>query len=231
MSQRVSFSDLPAYSDHVLVDGSFDPLHAGHLAYLAAAKALNRGPLLCAVASDDQIREKGREPLLPQDTRVAVMQALGLTVYAKDRPTEHVIEKMAPRAYVKGSDWCDRLPPEQVSACGRTGTPIIWASDVERRDSSTRRLRAWARSEDAKHLEAFERLVQSQKPAEKPWQPVTDYSFDDLLADFRRSIGSPVVTMVVAGGMLDFSSERGRQLIRCLSERVGAATEDHDFAA
>jgi len=60
---------------------------------------------------------------------------------------------------------------------------------------------------------------------------VKDYRFDDLQANYRMSLGSPVFTMVIAGGMLDFSSERGKQLIRNLSERVAAAVEDHDFAA
>jgi hypothetical protein len=60
---------------------------------------------------------------------------------------------------------------------------------------------------------------------------VTDYSFDNLLADYRSSIGSPIVTMVVAGGMLDFSSDRGAALIRSVSERIAAAAEDHDFAS
>jgi glycerol-3-phosphate cytidylyltransferase len=139
---RVSFTDLPAYAHHVLVDGAFDPLHAGHLAYLNAARQLHRGPLLCAVASDQQIREKGREPLLPQESRVAVMEALCDAVYAKDRPTEAVIEKMAPAVYVKGADWQGQLPPEQESACLRIGTEIVFLPTLE--DSSTERLRAWA---------------------------------------------------------------------------------------
>jgi hypothetical protein len=58
---------------------------------------------------------------------------------------------------------------------------------------------------------------------------VTDYSLEDVLADYRRSLGSPLVTMVIAGGMLDFSSDRGTQLVRNLGERVAAAVEDHDF--
>ena len=60
---------------------------------------------------------------------------------------------------------------------------------------------------------------------------VTGYSFDDVLAHYRASLGSAVLVMVLAGGMLDFSSERGKHLVRCLSERIAAAVEDHDFAA
>lgn len=174
----ITFHDLPAFSDHALVDGAFDPLHAGHIAYLTAAKQIAGAPLLCAVASDDQIRAKGREPLLPQAHRVAVMDALDLVdvVYAKTGPTERVIATMRPRAYLKGEDWDGRLPPAQVSICERLGIPIRFVPSLA--DSSTARLRAWARAEDAKHLDAFERVVQSQQPASTPWQPVTDYSFE-----------------------------------------------------
>ena len=59
---------------------------------------------------------------------------------------------------------------------------------------------------------------------------VKDYRFDDLQANYRTSLGSPVLTMVIAGGILDFSSERGKHLVECLSERIAAAVEDHDFA-
>ena len=59
---------------------------------------------------------------------------------------------------------------------------------------------------------------------------VKDYSFDDLLANYRASLGSPLIVLVIAGGMLDFSSERGAALVRCIGERVAAAVEDHDFA-
>ena len=101
---RVSFSELPDFSDHVLVDGAFDPLHAGHIAYLEQARSLWAMPsqILCAVASDEQIREKGRAPLLPQASRVAVMDALCDAVYAKDRPTEQLIEQLRPKVYLKG---------------------------------------------------------------------------------------------------------------------------------
>ena len=154
---RADFHSLPSYSDHVLIDGAFDPLHAGHVSYIAAARALQKGPLLCAVASDDQIRAKGREPLLPQESRVAVLEALCDVVYAKSEPTEQVIERMGPRAYVKGWDWKGKIPPEQESACVRVGAPI-WFTCVPQ-DSSTARLRAWALKDAEQSLDRLEAFV------------------------------------------------------------------------
>lgn len=57
-----------------MVDGAFDPLHAGHIAYFAAARALGL-PVLCNVASDAYVNTKHR-PLLPELQRVRVIDAL-----------------------------------------------------------------------------------------------------------------------------------------------------------
>jgi hypothetical protein len=59
---------------------------------------------------------------------------------------------------------------------------------------------------------------------------VRNYPLDQLMIDHRRSMGKALITMVIAGAMLDFSSERGLALIQGVCERVGAATEDWDFA-
>ncbi len=47
-----------------MVDGGFDPLHGGHIAYFRAARELGR-PLLCNLSGDDYVRAK-HEPLLPR---------------------------------------------------------------------------------------------------------------------------------------------------------------------
>ncbi len=59
---------------------------------------------------------------------------------------------------------------------------------------------------------------------------VKDYSAEDCARDIRSGLGAPLTTMVIAGGMLDFSSERGTDLIRQSLERLGAALDDYDFA-
>ena len=178
---RLTFTDLPDYPG-VLVDGSFDPLHAGHISYIHTARALAKGPLLCAVASDDYIRRKGREPLLPQASRVAVVEALGqiMAVYLKDRPTHEVLEQMKPAAYVKGADWRGKLPPEQVEVCHRLNIPILFVDTLE--DSSTARLKAWALADADTSLDRLTAVMASQTET-----PAERYDADYFQGDWRTT--------------------------------------------
>ncbi len=145
-----------------MVDGAFDPLHAGHLAYLQAAKDMGLGPLLCAVASDADILAKGRAPFLPQESRVAIMEALSLVDYVilKDRPTEAILEALQPHAYVKGADWQDGLPQAQMDVCQRLGIPIRFTETLV--DSSSHRLQTWALAEADRSLDRLTTTIAAQ---------------------------------------------------------------------
>ena len=105
-----------------MVDGGFDPLHAGHIAYFRAAARLGP-PVLANVAPDAWVERKHR-PLLPQRDRVTIIDALRdiALVHPSTGTTEAVLDALAPRFYVKGADWRDRLPQEEVEICARSGT-------------------------------------------------------------------------------------------------------------
>ena len=160
----------------MLVDGCFDGLHPGHLAYLEAARTY--GPLLCVVADDETVRQK-HPVLLPQADRARVIQALAVMrdgevlTYPPGvfEPIASTIRRVKPTHYVKGQDWQGRLPEGIVAACAAVGTEIVF-TDTQTY-SSTALLQKLQPDVDA-----FERLVLSQQPAGKPWEPVTDYSFD-----------------------------------------------------
>jgi cytidyltransferase-like protein len=76
----LAFDQLNQYRGLVaMVDGAFDPLHRGHIEYFKAACALG-APLLCNVASDDYVRTK-HPPLLPEDQRTAIVDAIRYIAY------------------------------------------------------------------------------------------------------------------------------------------------------
>ena len=142
----VGFDALKQYRSRVaMVDGAFDPLHRGHIEYFRAAAALD-APLLCNVASDRYVRTK-HPPLLPEDQRAAIVDAIRYITYTHINPydTETVLRELQPRYYVKGKDWDGHLPPEQVAICREYGIEIVYLDTVL--DSSSRILEQFAQNQ------------------------------------------------------------------------------------
>src|SRR5687768_13904469 len=103
-----------------MVDGGFDPLHAGHVKYFEAAAAL--APLCCCLSPDSYISRKHRV-LLPQSTRAEVINALRPIsyVHCSESDTHSVLRALRPTYYVKGNDWAGRLPAAEVETCRELG--------------------------------------------------------------------------------------------------------------
>jgi len=161
----LAFDQLNQYRGVVaMVDGAFDPLHRGHIEYFKAACALG-APLLCNVASDDYVRTK-HPPLLPEDQRTAIVDAIRYITYThlNQYDTETILRELRPRYYVKGHDWRGRLPPEQVAICQEHGIEIVYLDTVL--DSSTRLLQRFAveHMTPAMNITEFETHVLAQKP-------------------------------------------------------------------
>ncbi len=190
----LSVDDLRWYREAktILLDGCFDPIHPGHLAYLTDAVRLFPGHLvMVAVASDDDIRAKGREPLFDQRTRAKVLEGLKAVdlVVLKDRPMEQILGKLKPQVYIKGNEWEGKLPPEQVAACSLYDIHVVYMDTA--RDSSTARLRSWALREADASCDRLEAFCSKQTPASVPWKPVTDYSFEA-----RKAIEGPHAELI-----------------------------------
>jgi cytidyltransferase-like protein len=128
----VSWDELvPLRGEVAMVDGGFDPLHGGHVAYFEEAAGLNL-PLLCNVASDEYVATK-HPPLLPHAERGRVINALAAVSYVhlSQLSTAAVLRQLQPRFYVKGSDWSNRsLPPEEMSACDEFGIDVVLLDTV-----------------------------------------------------------------------------------------------------
>ena len=103
----------------VFTNGCFDILHAGHVRYLAAARALG-DCLVLGLNTDASVRRiKGPErPINSEEDRAEVADALKAVDYVVlfDEPTaEQVIGKVRPDIYVKGGDYTlDTLPEAKI---------------------------------------------------------------------------------------------------------------------
>ena len=100
----------------VFTNGCFDILHAGHVRYLAAARA--RGDvLILGLNSDDSVRRlKGEaRPVNGQKDRAEVVGALRsvdyVTIFEEDT-AEALIAKVCPAVYAKGGDYTRETLPE-----------------------------------------------------------------------------------------------------------------------
>ena len=132
----VPTAELEHYQGRVtMVDGGFDPLHAGHIVYFEAAAALGL-PVLCNVSSDEWVARK-HPPLLSQEERAAIVDAIRFVDYThlSQSSTNQVLRLLRPRTYAKGADWQGRLPDEELATCSELGIDVVYLDTV--RDSST----------------------------------------------------------------------------------------------
>ena len=113
----------------VLTNGCFDLLHAGHIRYLQAARALGDA-LTVAVNGDDSVRAlKGEDrPLNRESDRAEIVAALACVDYVVIFPEMRVtrlIGKVHPAVYVKGGDYTPAtLDQEERAALEKVGAEI-----------------------------------------------------------------------------------------------------------
>ncbi|MCP1728630.1 D-beta-D-heptose 7-phosphate kinase/D-beta-D-heptose 1-phosphate adenosyltransferase [Natronospira proteinivora] len=99
----------------VMTNGCFDILHAGHVSYLRAARALG-DRLIVAVNDDDSVRRlKGAErPVNPVQDRMSVLAGLEavdwVVPFSEDTPRDLICE-LLPDLLVKGGDY----QPEEIA--------------------------------------------------------------------------------------------------------------------
>jgi D-beta-D-heptose 7-phosphate kinase/D-beta-D-heptose 1-phosphate adenosyltransferase len=119
-----------------MVDGGFDPLHAGHVEYFRAAAELGV-PVLCNVTGDAYVSTK-HPPLLREQDRAAVIDAIRYIdyVHVSGMSTADVLRRLRPRYYVKGADWRDRLPEEELEVCRSAGIDVVFLDTVTNSSTS-----------------------------------------------------------------------------------------------
>ena len=127
-----------------MVDGCFDPLHEGHIAYFQEASELGY-PLLCNIAPDTWT-EKKHKVLLSQQQRSIVIDALRCIrfVHAAQVPTLEVLQILQPALYIKGSDWKERggIPEVEQLLCEEVGIEVRYLDTIL--NSSSDLIRKWS---------------------------------------------------------------------------------------
>jgi len=128
----------------VMVDGSFDPLHDGHIAYFAAASEFGL-PVLCNVTPDERTRSK-HAVLLDQTRRGVVLDSIRYLslVHLSSISTRDVLELLHPHIYIKGNDWLARggVPDDERLTCQSLGIEIKYLDTVL--NSSSQILSEWS---------------------------------------------------------------------------------------
>lgn len=116
----------------VMVDGSFDPLHEGHIAYFKSATELGL-PVLCNVAPDSWTSQKHRV-LLEISRRAVVLDAIRFVsfVLVGCESTEQALRTVRPKFFIKGNDWLKQggVPQTEADACREIGTEIMYLDTV-----------------------------------------------------------------------------------------------------
>ena len=125
----------------VFTNGCFDLLHAGHVRYLAEARALGDA-LVIGLNGDASVRSlKGEgRPLNPEADRLEVLNALeavdGTVIFEGDRATD-LIAELRPHIYAKGGDYTpESLHEGEKAALDAAGTEIQILSLVEGKSTS-----------------------------------------------------------------------------------------------
>ncbi len=113
----------------VFANGCFDLLHAGHIRYLEAARALGDA-LIVGVNSDAcvaALKGNGR-PLQPESDRAEIVASLDCVDYVLlfDTPTvDGILEELRPDIHAKGTDYTEESVPERKTVLAYGGRVAI----------------------------------------------------------------------------------------------------------
>lgn len=116
----------------VLANGCFDPLHVGHVRYLAGAK--EHGDFLVVALNDDESTRmvKGESrPAVGENDRaeiVASLRAVDAVLLFSQRDVSDILEALRPHYHAKGTDYTVDTVPE-LETSRRLGIETVIVGD------------------------------------------------------------------------------------------------------
>lgn len=109
----------------VMATGVFDLLHVGHLHYLRKARALG-DELVVIIARDARVREMKHEPVVAEEQRREMVEALkpvDRALLGDEEDIYRSVERVRPDVIALG--WDQEFDPDEVAAeCRRRGHPV-----------------------------------------------------------------------------------------------------------
>ena len=131
----------------VLVAGTFDLIHAGHILFLSEAKKLagEGGELVVIVARDKSVEKfKGHPPILPEEERLLIVRSLkpvDRAILGDPEDPLKLVEKENPDLIVLGYDqWPDEEWLKKELASRGVRAKVIRLGRFEMSISSTREI-------------------------------------------------------------------------------------------
>lgn len=197
----------------VLADGVFDPLHAGHLAYLQQARAIADdwgGQLMVQVSP-----QRKRTEFLSRRDRLSSLRRAGFNAVAFETTLDALMATMA-TDYVKGPDWKRGIPADESAYCAAKGITVHFTEPTPNDASSTALLRRWAAAEADLGVDALDAAAERQTVI--PWDAdANGYTLENRrIAEGRH----PDILAALCKGMsvLDYGCGPGH-LVTMLKER------------
>jgi rfaE bifunctional protein nucleotidyltransferase chain/domain len=123
----------------VLANGCFDPLHVGHVRYLAGAK--EKGDFLIVALNDDTSTRgvKGSaRPVIGEDDRAEILASLksvDTVLLFSQKNVAALLEALQPRYHAKGTDYTVDTVPE-LDTSRRLGIETVIVGDPKSHASS-----------------------------------------------------------------------------------------------
>ncbi len=142
------FRDVRSLKEHihsrgarcvVLANGCFDPLHVGHVRYLAGAK--EKGDFLVVALNDDvstRMVKGGLRPVIGEDDRAEILASLEVVdavLLFSQKNVAALLESLRPNYHAKGTDYTVDTVPE-LDTSKRLGIETVIVGDPKCHASS-----------------------------------------------------------------------------------------------